>query len=157
MINHELEVLLKASCIGISLGNSDLAHLSSKLQVLYYIQIANEIAKIQRNGKLLDWGCGYGQMVYLLKNRGLEVIGYEIKKRRNIDRIFPFSGLNIVYGSHNCQLPFENESFAGVLSCGTLEHVDDKRCSLKEIYRVLQEKGYFLYICYLINTHIQNG
>lgn len=141
--NKELTELLNAAFIGIKLGNSDLSHLFSPLQVLYYIEIADRISKYKYNGKFLDWGCGYGQMVYLLKNRGIDVIGYDIEKRPNIDKISPFNKLNIRYSSEKNKLPFEKESFSGLLSCGTLEHVSDINISLREINRILKSDGYF--------------
>ena len=93
--------------------------------------------------KLLDWGCGYGQMTYLLGNRGVTPVPYDVIKRPNINNLPLFSAVKITYGDQESALPFESSSFDGVLSCGTIEHVPDMEGSLKEICRVLKPGGYF--------------
>ena len=129
----ELSELYEAAISGILLGNKDLSHLSNKVGIKNYIKIADEIKKIIKKGKILDWGCGYGHMTYLLRNRDIESMPYEVEKRDNLEKFQIFSKLNIIFGDNEHRLPFETGFFDGVLSCGTLEHVSDINSSLIEI------------------------
>ncbi|OGS37876.1 MAG: hypothetical protein A2551_07980 [Elusimicrobia bacterium RIFOXYD2_FULL_34_30] len=149
-MSSESEKLLTAAQYGIRLGNNDLSHLSNKASVANYINVADEIKRVLKEGRLLDWGCGYGHMTYLLRNRNIESVPYEIEKRNNFDKIPIFSELNIIYGNENFKLPYENNSFDAVLSCGTIEHVADINSSMIEIKRVLK-KGGILFIYMLPN------
>jgi len=150
MTADEKKLLLSAASKGIAMGNTDLEHLSNTAAVSNYIRIADEIKKILgQNKKILDWGCGYGQMTFLLKNRGYrcgeDIIAYDVVKRNCIEKIQPFSELPIIYGHPTDEkLPFENNTFNAVLSCGTLEHVANPDFSLDEIRRILKPDGLFL-------------
>ncbi len=147
--SKEKEILLGAAQEGIKLSNSDLTHLNNTIAVLNYIRIADEIKTLMPDGKdILDWGCGYGHMTYLLQNRRLNAVAYDVIKRNNIEKIFPFSEIDIIYGKKDdVRLPFENESFHAVLSCGTLEHVPDASLSIREIHRILKPSGlFFIYM-----------
>src|SRR3989339_147821 len=139
----ELSELYEAAISGILLGNKDLSHLSNKVGIKNYIKIADEIKKIIKKGKILDWGCGYGHMTYLLRNRDIESMPYEVEKRDNLEKFQIFSKLNIIFGDNEHRLPFETGFFDGVLSCGTLEHVSDINSSLIEVSRILKKDGFF--------------
>jgi SAM-dependent methyltransferase len=73
--------------------------------------------------RLLDDGAGYGHIVALLKERGVDAYGVDPGIRREqwsqlglADRLFAADGRN---------LPFEEEVFDVVFSSGVLEHVGD--------------------------------
>lgn len=147
MSKLELVELQKAALAGIFHGNEDLEHLSNKAGAANYIRIADEIKNNLNSGKILDWGCGYGHMTYLMKNRGLSATGYEIAKRDNIEKLPVFSKIDVIYGKENFRLPFSDEMFDAVLSCGTLEHAADAGASLKEVKRILKKNGkFFIYM-----------
>lgn len=147
MNKRELVELQKAAFAGISSGNSDLEHLSNKVGIANYIRIANEIKNNLKSGKILDWGCGYGHMTYLMENRGFSATAYEVLKRDNIEKLPVFSGIDIIYGKENFRLPFSDEMFDAVLSCGTLEHVENIDASLGEVRRILKKNGkFFIYM-----------
>lgn len=54
--------------------------------------------------------------------------------------------------THESKLPFADASFDGVLSSGVLEHVAEPEASLKEIDRIIKNKGY-LFIFRLPNKY----
>lgn len=126
-------------------------HLDQPVGMWNYIRIANEIAARVPRGRLLDWGCGLGQMTYLLRRRGFDVTAYEIGS--TIDNDLPdmplTRALEVVRADHPTRLPFPAGSYDAVLSCGVLEHVDEfsepgnERRSLEEIHRILRTGGYF--------------
>jgi 2-polyprenyl-3-methyl-5-hydroxy-6-metoxy-1,4-benzoquinol methylase len=125
-------------------------HLDQPVGIWNYIRIANEIAGRIPVGRLLDWGCGFGQMTYLLRRRGFDVTPFDIGSADTPVPDLPLTrDLHVVRTTHPTQLPFGDGSFDAVLSCGVLEHVDEfsqpgnEVLSLHEIRRVLKPGGYF--------------
>jgi ubiquinone/menaquinone biosynthesis C-methylase UbiE len=127
-------------------------HLDQSLGIKNYIRIADDIAKRLPSGaKVLDWGCGLGQMSYLLKNRNFDVVSYDIAKEGDhLPDIALCRSIQRIVSSDSTFLPFGNDSFDAVLSCGVLEHVDEMSSpgneikSLREINRLLKPGGRLL-------------
>jgi ubiquinone/menaquinone biosynthesis C-methylase UbiE len=121
-------------------------------QMREYVAIADRIAT-DRPRRVLDWGCGWGQMTDLLSRRGVEVEAYDVNPevaeptRRPLEHFPPHTAL--VWGDERA-LPYEDASFDAALSCGVLEHVVDPDASLDELARVL-EPGGTLYVYKLPN------
>src|SRR5438132_1113117 len=107
-----------------------------------YVAIANQVAR-QIRGRVLDWGCGHGQMAHLMHERGLEVVAYEYSPGHEGETrpLEHFPELTVHFGRDPVALPFEDASFDGVLSCGVLEHVERPAESLAELRRVLRPGG----------------
>ena len=125
-------------------------HLDQPVGIWNYIRIANEMSQRVPLGRLLDWGCGFGQMTYLLRRRGFEVTAFDVGAADARLPDVPLTrDLHVVRSEHPTHLPFPDCSFDVVLSCGVLEHVDEysdtgnERRSLAEIHRVLRPAGYF--------------
>jgi len=148
---EDYQFLLANARAGRALGLPDFVHLDQPIGLWNYIRIANDIVRQAPPGRLLDWGCGYGQMTYLLQRRGFQVTPFDIGAPETSLPDMPLCrGLSIVRTQHPTTLPFEIASFDGVLSCGVLEHVDEysqpgnEIKSLHEIARVLRPGGLFL-------------
>lgn len=57
----------------------NLTHIRNSFVLLAYIRIANEVRSyLDENSQILDWGCGIGQMLYLLNARNLKVSGFDM-------------------------------------------------------------------------------
>ena len=148
---EDLEFFLENARFLRERGMRQFLHLDQPTGIWNYIRMANEIARCIPPGRLLDWGCGLGQMTYLLRRRGFDVVPFEIGS--TIDSALPDMPLTRtvrpVRGSHPTQLPFGPGEFDAVLSCGVLEHVDEysqpgnEHRSLDEIFRVLKLGGWF--------------
>ena len=124
-----------------------LRHLRSRLSLHNYQRIADDIVRQQPSGRLLDWGAGFGQMSFLLRRRGLQVIGFDYNPQRRgvaVGTTALDQGVPLVTSDDPVGLPFQDRSFDAVLSCGVLEHVEDERKSLDEIWRVLVDDGLLL-------------
>ena len=125
-------------------GDPAMLHLVSPISVRNYVRIADEITRWGRGHRLLDWGCGYGQMSYLLRLRGWHVTSYDVQRSFQDGRTPVTRDLTAVLGERVTALPFRAESFDSVLACGVLEHVADVQRSLHEIHRVLAPGGQLL-------------
>jgi len=148
---EDFEILLRTAHEGRERGTQHFSHLDQPVGIWNYIRIANEIADLVPRGRLLDWGCGLGQMSFLLRRRGFEVVSYDIAVTAEALPDLPLTrDLQVIVGNHPTQLPFGDASFDVVLSCGVLEHVDEysgekgnEIRSLQEIHRVLKPGGFF--------------
>ena len=125
-------------------------HLDQPIGIRNYIRIANDIARQVGPGRLLDWGCGYGQMTYLLRRRGFFVTPFDVGPADySLPDIPVCRDLSVVRVQEPTELPFQTASFDVVLSCGVLEHVEEgdhsgsEIKSLHEIARVLRPGGIF--------------
>jgi ubiquinone/menaquinone biosynthesis C-methylase UbiE len=120
-----------------------LHHIDSPGRIGRYVKKADEMAGLVPGGKVLDWGCGYGQMLLFLHNRGLDVTGCEFSEHYKNGTMADLTGIELDYLEEPVKLPYPDTSFDAVLSCGVLEHVPEPDGSVGEIHRVLKKGGYF--------------
>jgi 2-polyprenyl-3-methyl-5-hydroxy-6-metoxy-1,4-benzoquinol methylase len=128
-------------------------NLRSEPQMLEYKAIAARIAG-DRPRRVLDWGCGWGQVTKLLRNHELEVIAFDYRPDREegVEPLERYPEIDAYLSPDPVKLPFESGSFDAVLSLGVLEHVSDPNASLEEIKRVLEPGGVF-YVYKLPNRY----
>jgi SAM-dependent methyltransferase len=129
-------------------------HLRSGPQMLQYKTLAGNLAT-RNPGRVLDWGCGYGQVTALLRERGIEVVPFDYRAELSQPTVEPlelFPEVLAHYSPDPVALPFVDGAFDAVLSCGVLEHVQDPDGSLEEIRRVLRPGGTF-YVTNLPNRY----
>jgi SAM-dependent methyltransferase len=146
-----------------SIGKAYPSHrfLANNTQAIYlrYVEELHRVltAKHQRRTRdisVLDWGCGKGQITYLLRRRGFKVTSCDVHSDHPDSTfgqdtpILDELKMTVVPLHHESQLPFDDSSFDCVVSFGVLEHVPDDVASLKEIRRVLKPGG-ILFITFL--------
>ncbi|MDB9788592.1 class I SAM-dependent methyltransferase [Candidatus Thioglobus sp.] len=88
-------------------------------------------------GKVLDVGCGIGDFLSYRKNS----IGTDINHKM-VEWCCSQGHQAVSMGLD--ELPFENESFDSVIMDNVLEHIKNPEAILREVNRVLVEKGVFL-------------
>ena len=96
--------------------------------------------------RVLDWGCGHGQVSYLLKKCGFDVVSCDISSTAQFTKTDPIilaKNISITELTDDSKLPFQNGEFDIVVSFGVIEHVKDDLASLKEIKRILKPGGLF--------------
>jgi SAM-dependent methyltransferase len=145
---EDVQFLLANAREARAMGFDQFIHFDHPVGAWNYVRIANEIASDLNPCRLLDWGCGFGQMTYLLRRRGFEVVAFDVGAADAALPAIPLCrDLQIVRSSHPTELPFPATSFDAVLSCGVLEHVDEfsqpgnEARSLGELRRVLRQDG----------------
>ena len=151
MTDADFDFLLDNAKAGKALGLPGFIHLDQPIGILSYLRIADDIARRVPPGDLLDWGCGWGQMTYLLRRRGFAVTAFDLGDPEMVLPDIPLCrGLDVVRSTHPTALPFADGSYDVVLSCGVLEHVDqhsvpgNELVSLRELRRVLRPGGRLL-------------
>jgi len=116
-----------------------------------YLRIADRIAADFPAGRILDWGCGFGQVSDLLLARGLNVTSFDYDEAGDdVRSLEHFPHVSVRYSPEPVKLPYQDGEFDAALSCGVLEHVPDPAGSLAELARVLRPGG-TLYVYKLAN------
>jgi len=126
--------------------------LRSGPQTREYEAIADRIAA-DRPGRVLDWGCGWGQISDMMIRRGLEVESFEYDESVEEPTVAPlerFPHIQAHRSPEPVKLPFGDGEFDAVLGCGVLEHVMHPDGSLDELHRILKPGG-TLYVYKLPN------
>jgi 2-polyprenyl-3-methyl-5-hydroxy-6-metoxy-1,4-benzoquinol methylase len=129
-------------------------HLRSAAQRREY-EVAVDRIVADRPGRLLDWGCGFGQLSHMLKQRGIDVTSIEWNPdipEGEVRRLERYPDVEARYTREPVTLPYGDASFDAVLSMGVLEHVQDPEGSLDELHRILVPGGR-LYVYKLPNEH----
>jgi SAM-dependent methyltransferase len=93
-------------------------------------------------GRVLDVGCGDGQISRLLAGAGASVVG--IDPTWNQIRIANERGGGPAYvRSGAAGLPFADSSFDAAVACLVFEHIDDVDAAIAEVARVVRPGGRF--------------
>jgi SAM-dependent methyltransferase len=130
------------------------ANLRSGPQMLMYRSLARDLAR-RDAGRVLDWGCGYGQMTALLRDKDVDAVAFDYRDGLEGPTLAPlerYPEIEAHLSPDPVVLPFDDDSFDMVLSCGVLEHVASPDASLDEIRRVLKPRATF-YVTNLPNRY----
>ena len=104
---------------------------------------ARELAGAQR---VLDVGCGDGQVSRLAAKLGAQVVG--IDPTWNCVSVANQRGGGVFARAGAAQLPFADAPFDAVVACLVFEHIRDVDAAIAEVGRVLQPGGRF---CFFLN------
>jgi SAM-dependent methyltransferase len=92
--------------------------------------------------RVLDVGCGDGQISRLIAGGGASVVG--VDPTWNQIRVARQRGGGAVYvRSGAAELPFADASFDAVVACLVFEHIDDVDGAIAEVSRLLRPGGRF--------------
>jgi len=109
-----------------------------------------EQSGITADSCVLDVGCGNGNTaVWLARQTGCEVVGVDLSSVRigNAKALArQYSSLRLSFHKASAtSLPFADGLFTHVWSQATLYHIHERELALREIQRVLKERGIFLF------------
>ena len=90
------------------------------------------------DSRILDFGCGEGEMVREYRDAGFQAFGADIMLDSKTELL-----RRIETGTY--RIPFDDGTFDFVFSNGVLEHVQDLPAALTEIHRVLRPGGVSLH------------
>lgn len=93
----------------------------------------------KKGGKLLDFGCGIGQFLKIAKEDGWNVVGIDISVAAAEYARLTF-GAEIIESSLE-EANFKDDFFDVVTAFNIIDQLSDPLKELKEIHRVLKEKG----------------
>ncbi len=104
----------------------------------YFIDHAARIG-----GRILDYGCGQGQMVALGRERGLDIWGADTFAGYYAEwsKAAPSPARDRILKIDNGRASFPDEHFDLVLSNQVLEHVTDPEASIADIFRLIRPGG----------------
>ena len=104
----------------------------------FYAKYADALRPPDRGARVLDVGCGVGQVVHRLTEAGFEAYGVDVSEP-NIRKAREFTERCQLYdGAH---LPFPDEHFAVAGALNVLEHVEQPAEFIAEIVRVTRIGG----------------
>ena len=85
-------------------------------------------------GKCLDVGCGNGRLRPQIERAGYAWVGMDVDTRGKLHDMF------VLGDAHS--IPFKEETLSVVLLNCVLEHLQEPRLAMKEVWRVLQQGGH---------------
>ena len=104
----------------------------------FYSKYTDFLKPDAQSARVLDVGCGAGQVVGRLTEAGFEAYGVDVSEP-NIQRAGEFSSRCQMYDGKN--LPFPNDHFRSVGALNVLEHVEEPEQFIQELTRVTQPNG----------------
>ena len=104
----------------------------------FYAKYADTLRPDSPGGRVLDVGCGVGQVVARLNEAGFEAHGLDVSEP-NSERAKKFSNRCQLYDGKI--LPFPDRHFASAGALNVLEHVDEPEAFIRELVRVVQPAG----------------
>jgi SAM-dependent methyltransferase len=120
------------------LHNEAYAEFLANWDANFYARYADTLKAARPGARVLDVGCGAGQVVGRLTQEGFEAHGVDVSEP-NIARARKFSDRCRMYDGRH--LPFPDGHFASVGALNVLEHVEEPEAFVAELVRVAEPGG----------------
>ena len=91
-------------------------------------------------GRILDFGCGSGYLVKVLREMGMDAYGIEIDRDLIVGNLYPEVKDYIKLYDGNFPLPYEDNLFDCVISSEVIEHIPNYETAIQEIARITCQK-----------------
>ncbi len=92
----------------------------------------------------LDFGCGDGFFAQVTFGKRKIDIGLDLEKNQRVNETIKNKVYKKTILYDGKKIPFKNNYFKTIISNCVLEHIPDLEFSLKEIYRVMKQNGFFI-------------
>lgn len=108
---------------------------------IYHLDAAHEacLSRLPKGQRVLEVGCGGGQMRTFMRDRGLSYVGVDVAVDRVHDWLRSHGGPDLLCDAH--VLPFRNEAFDVVYASAVWEHLAFPQLAAREAARVLKPGG----------------
>ena len=104
----------------------------------FYAKYADTLKPATTGARVLDVGCGVGQVAARIAEAGFEAHGVDVSEP-NIARARQFNPRCQIYDGR--RLPFPDKHFAAAGALNVLEHVDEPEAFITELVRVVAPGG----------------
>lgn len=118
--------------------NEAYAEFLANWDAAFYSKYIDTLRAPQKGARVLDVGCGAGQVVGRLTEAGYEAYGVDVSEP-NIAKAKRFSDRCQFYDGRH--LPFPDGHFASVGALNVVEHVEEPEQFIPEVVRVAQRGG----------------
>ena len=114
---------------------------------LYLLHWSDSISAKKSAAKILDYGCGSGEVVLSGRNKGLNIFGADVfyagaNSKEEVERLNLLG--KTIQEIKQGKINFEDATFDLVLSNQVFEHVQDLESVLMEIHRVMKKDAFLL-------------
>lgn len=96
---------------------------------------------LRAEGKVLDFGCGNGDVVLALRGQGRDAHGIELDEPRIRKALKPGAEQHVTLYGGGIPSPFADASFDWIVSTEVIEHIPDIARYIPEFHRVLRPGG----------------
>jgi 2-polyprenyl-3-methyl-5-hydroxy-6-metoxy-1,4-benzoquinol methylase len=118
--------------------NEDYARFLSGQDSGFFAKYADTLKASEPGARILDVGCGVGQVVARLQTAGFEAHGVDVSQP-NVNRARQVTERCQVYDGKT--LPYPDIYFASAGALNVLEHVEEPEAFIKELVRVVKIGG----------------
>lgn len=112
------------------------------LTTYFKLRVIKKLIKAKKGDRLLDIGCGSGYSLNQLKDKFKEKMGIDISPE-SLKMAKKYTQAKLIKGNA-AKLPFRNNYFDWIISLDAFEHIKDNNKAIKEVYRTLKQKGFFI-------------
>ena len=96
---------------------------------------------LRASGRILDFGCGNGDVVVALRREGRDATGIELDDVRIRNALKPEAAAHVSLYGGGIPLPFDSGTFDWIVSTEVVEHVPDIARYISEFHRMLRPGG----------------
>lgn len=109
--------------------------------------------KIKKGSKVLDAGCGTGNLLFLLEKNDVELYGIDVSKEMLKIAKYKLKNTKLELSPAE-NLNFKNNFFDYVFSIDAFHHYFDKEKAMKNFHRVLKRNGKLIIVDVNFGSHL---
>ncbi|MHA1796629.1 MAG: SAM-dependent methyltransferase [Promethearchaeia archaeon] len=126
----------------------------------FHLEVFSQYLSPEAN--ILDYGCGYGRILYELYKAGYKnTVGIDISEKMIIrgKSIHPYLNLHHIEGNRMDQVQFDENTFDAIITQSLFTCIpfeDDQKNIIQQIKQMLKPGGYLFFTDFLITPNSRN-